>query len=40
MLHLLKKIENQDFEMALISADNEELFQTWYQLGGRAQTPC
>jgi hypothetical protein len=40
MLHLLKTIENQDFEMALISADNKELLQTWYQLNSRAQPPC
>jgi hypothetical protein len=30
MHHLLKTIENQGFEMALICADNKELFQTWY----------
>jgi hypothetical protein len=32
MLHLLKTIENQDFKMSLISADNKELLQMWHQL--------
>jgi hypothetical protein len=39
MLHLLKTSENQDFEMALISAE-KELRQTLYQLDGCAQPPC
>lgn len=37
---LPKTIENQDFEMALKSADNKELLQKWYQLDGHAQPPC
>jgi hypothetical protein len=37
---LPKTIENQDFEMALSSADNKELLQKWYQLDGHAQPPC
>jgi hypothetical protein len=38
MHHLLKTIENQDFEMAFISADNKELLQVWYELDGPART--
>jgi peroxiredoxin len=38
MLHLLKTIENKDFEMALISDKNKELLQM-YQLDGRGQQP-
>jgi hypothetical protein len=34
MLHLLKTIDNQHFEMVLMSADNKELLQMWYQLDG------
>jgi hypothetical protein len=30
ILHLLKTIGNQDFEMALISGDKKELLQTLY----------
>jgi hypothetical protein len=37
---LPKTIENQDFEMALKSADNKELLQKWYQLDSHAQPPC
>ena len=33
-------LKNQDFEMALISANNKGLLQTWYQLDGGAQPPC
>jgi hypothetical protein len=40
MLHLLKTTENQEFEMALISADKKELLQAWYRLDGGAQPPC
>jgi hypothetical protein len=40
MHHLIKTVENQDFEMALLSADNKELLQMWYQLDGRALPPC
>jgi hypothetical protein len=40
MLHLLKTTENQDFEMAFISADNNKLLQMWYQWHGPAQQPC
>jgi hypothetical protein len=40
MLHLLKTTENQDFEMELISADNNELLERWYQLVGPAQPHC
>jgi hypothetical protein len=40
MLYLLTTNENQIFEMAIISADNEELQQTWYQLDGPAQPHC
>jgi hypothetical protein len=39
MQHLLKTTENQDFEMALTSADNKQLLQTWYQVDGFAQPP-
>ena len=39
MLHLFKTLENQDFEMALISADKKELLQAWYQLYVHTQTP-
>jgi hypothetical protein len=39
MLHLLKAIQNQDFEMTHVNAENKELLQTWYQLNGRAQPP-
>jgi hypothetical protein len=35
MLHLLKTTGNQDFEMALMSANNKELMQMCYQQGGR-----
>jgi hypothetical protein len=38
-LHLLKTIENQDFEMTLISGDNKELLQMWHQLDGCVHLP-
>jgi len=40
LLHLHATLENQDFEKALISADNKELLQGWFKLGGRAQPSC
>jgi hypothetical protein len=40
MLHSLKTIERQDFEMSLISADKKKLFQMWYQLDCHAEQPC
>jgi len=40
LLHLHKTLENQDFEKALASADNNELLQGWFKLGGHAQPPC
>jgi hypothetical protein len=39
MTHLNKAIENQDFEMPLVIADNKELLQMWYQLSDLAQPP-
>nr|CAD7263262.1 unnamed protein product [Timema shepardi] len=33
-------IENQDFEMAVKTADNKELLQKWYKLDSHAQPPC
>jgi hypothetical protein len=40
VLHLLKTIENQDFEMTLISAEDKEQLQMWYQLDGHAKPHC
>jgi hypothetical protein len=40
MLHLLKTIENQDFEVPLISVGKKKLLQMWYQLDGPAQPLC
>jgi hypothetical protein len=40
MLHFIKTIEDQSFEMALISADKKKVLQTWYQLDGCGQPPC
>jgi hypothetical protein len=39
MLHLHKRTENQDFEMAFVSTDKKELLQTWSKLGSHAQPP-
>jgi hypothetical protein len=40
MLHLPKTTENQDFEMAITSADKKKLLQTWYQVDSCAQPCC
>jgi hypothetical protein len=40
VLYILKAVKNQDNEIACISADTEELLQTWCPLDGYAKPPC
>jgi hypothetical protein len=40
ILHFLTTVENQDLEVALMSADKKELLQMWSQLDGHTQPPC
>jgi hypothetical protein len=40
LILLHKTTENQDSDMAAISADSKELLQMWFQLNGCAQPPC
>jgi hypothetical protein len=40
MIHLLKTVGNQDFEVALIGADKQKRLHMWYEVVGCGQTPC